>query len=61
MTQKHSALWDVTCGYYTLVMLSIGFELAWDKPCEEVIPNMIISMGLMKIHPIPIFLGKNYA
>lgn len=40
-------------------MLSIGFELAWDKPCEEVIPNRIISIGLMKIHPISIFLEKN--
>lgn len=39
-------------------MLSIGFELAWDKPCEEVIPNRIIFIGLMKIHPISIVLEK---
>lgn len=41
-----------------MVMLSIASELAWDKPCEEVIPNRITIIGLIKIHPISIFLGK---
>lgn len=55
--RKEQSLWDVTWGYYALIMLSIGFELPWDKLSEEVIPNRIISMGLMKGHPISVFLG----
>lgn len=39
-------------------MLSIGFELAWDTPCEELIPNRIIAIGLMKVHPISTCLEK---
>lgn len=56
--RKEQSLRDITRGYYTLTMLSDGFELAWDKLCEEVIPNRIVSVGLIMVHPISVFLGK---
>lgn len=56
--KENLSLWDVTWGYYTLVMPSISFKQAWDKLWEEVIPNRIISIGLVKVYPIAISLEK---
>lgn len=50
--RKEQSLWNVCRGYYTLVMLSVGFKLVWDKLCEAVIPNRVISIGLIMAHPI---------